>query len=54
MRKFNIFIAIAWTAILAANIAVCAMGGEPSWVTMFCALGVIAFESWMDVITWRK
>ena len=40
---------IAWIIVLIMNIILCAAGGTPSWLTMFCALGALIFNGIMDI-----
>ena len=41
---------IAWIIVLIMNIILCAAGGTPSWLTMFCALGALVFDGIMDIV----
>ena len=45
---------IAWILVLIMNIILCAAGGTPSWLTMFCALGALVFDGIMDIMIDRN
>jgi hypothetical protein len=40
---------IAWIIVLIMNIILCAAGGTPSWLTLFCALGALILDGIMDI-----
>jgi hypothetical protein len=41
-------LAALWTGVLLGNIILCYLGREPSWVTLFLAVGSCAVDKWID------
>jgi len=49
MKILNWTLAIGWTLCLILNIITCCMSYIPSWVTLFCCLGLLVIDSWLNV-----
>lgn len=47
-------LAILWSVVLGMDIALCAAGKDPTWVSVFCPLSVVVLENWLDWISGRK
>lgn len=51
----NFITAICWTIVLVLNIVIFAASDiPPSWFTMFCALGALTLNSWVDAWIYNK
>lgn len=50
----KLFLAVCWTIVLVSDIANCALGGTPTWVSVFCPLSVVVIDAWLEWLTSRK
>ena len=50
LKFFDIMISCAWTILLIGNVALCASGHDPSWITTFSCLITLTMVSWIDTI----
>ncbi len=46
----KLMLALLWTFILVMDIVICATGGGPTWVSVFCPLTIVVLRDWIDYI----
>ena len=54
MKTCKLALAILWSAVAIGDIAMAVGGYNPTWMSVFCPLVVVVFDSWADWLVSRN
>ena len=54
MKTCKLALAILWSAVAIGDITMAVEGYNPTWMSVFCPLVVVVFDSWADWLVSRN
>ena len=54
MKTCKLALAILWSAVAIGDIVMAVGGYNPTWMSVFCPLVVVVFDSWADWLVSRN
>lgn len=54
MKACKLGLALLWSIVAIGDIAMAVEGCNPTWISVFCPLVVVVFDSWMDWLVSRN